>query len=86
MLWEVMLYDLISVTSQKTKILYYTPVKISNSSIKLGRRQVAQVYTLLEVMVYVYSFYYYYFVLYVCHIVSSTLNCLVFRNEHDGGL
>jgi hypothetical protein len=85
MLWEAMLHDLVSVTSQKTKILYYTSVKISNSSIKLGRGQVAQVYTLLEVMVYVYSFYYY-FVLYVCHIVSSTLNCLVFRNKHDGGL
>jgi len=71
--------------SQKTKFLYYTSVKISNSSIKLGRRQVAQVQTLLKVIMYVY-FFYYYFVPYVCHIVYSTLNRLAFRNKHDGVL
>jgi len=60
MLWDVMLHDWVSITSQKTKILYYTSVKISNSCIKLGRRQVAQVQTLLKVMMYVYSFYYYF--------------------------
>jgi hypothetical protein len=40
---------------------------------------------LLNVMMYVYSFYYYFFP-YVCRIVSSTLNCLVFCNKHDGVL
>jgi len=49
----VMLHDLVRVTSQKTKILYYTSVKISNNSIKLGRRKVTQVQTLLKVMMYV---------------------------------
>jgi len=57
-----MLHDLVRVTSQKTKILYYASVKISNSSIKLGSRQVVQVQTLFKVMMYVSSFYYYYFV------------------------
>jgi hypothetical protein len=60
MLWDFMLHDLVSVTSRKTKILYYTSVKIRNSSIKLGRRQVAQVQMLLKVMMHVYSFYYYF--------------------------
>ena len=81
MLWDVMLHDFVSVTSQMTEILYYTSVKISNSNIKLGRRQVAQVQTLLKVIIYVFSFYYY-FVPYVCHIVSATLNCLVFHNYY----
>jgi hypothetical protein len=57
-----MLHDLVRVTFQKTKILYYASVKISNSSIKLGSRQVVQVQTLFKVMMYVSSFYYYYFV------------------------
>jgi hypothetical protein len=60
MLCDVMLHDLVSVTSQKTKILYYTSVKISNSSVKLGRLQVAQVQTLLKDMMYVCYFYYYF--------------------------
>jgi hypothetical protein len=51
MLWEVTLHDLVRVTSQKTKILCYTSVKISNSSIILGRRQVAGVQTLLKVVI-----------------------------------
>jgi hypothetical protein len=33
-LWDVMLRDSVIVVSQKTKILYYTIMKISNSSIK----------------------------------------------------
>jgi len=60
MLWDVMLHELVCVTSQKTKILYYESVKISNSSIKLGRHQVVQVQTFFKVMMYVYSFYYYF--------------------------
>lgn len=59
MLWEVTLHDVVRVTSQKTKILCYTSVKISNSSIILGRSQVDGVQTLLKVVIHVCFFYYY---------------------------